>query len=836
MNKKLATNTTLSHYRILSKIGAGGMGEVYLAQDTKLDRKVALKILPADLASNRDRMERFNREAKSAAALSHPNIAQIFEIGEHNGTHYIAMEFIEGVTLRDKIYGEKTELRKLLRYLQHVAEGLAKAHAVGIVHRDLKPDNIMITRDGHAKVLDFGLAKLIETELADASAGDREDVATAIMKQQSTPGVIMGTVGYMSPEQAQGKTDEIDQRSDIFSFGCILFEAATGKKPFDGDSIVKSLHSLIYEPAPQIKDLNPAAPADLQRIVRRCLAKDKEERYQSIKDVAIELKELRRGLENGADLDTTVPPLVSSVRPVSTDSGSISSTTSARSVPPTVSSAEYVVQGIQRHKLVLAIALAIMIGAVMLFAYFLHARNSQVAIDSIAVLPFQNRSSGADTEYLTDGLAESLIYRLSQLPNLKVSPTSSVMRYKGKETDVKTIAGELGVNAVMTGRLAQRGDKLTISVELVDVRNNKVLWGEQYERTMSDLLATQREIAAAITQKLQLKLAGSEAKGITKRYTDNNEAYQLYLKGRFHFARRTKDELERAIEVYQQAIKLDPKFSLAYVGVAESYVVMPSFPYMSPKQAFPQAKAAIAKALELDPELPEAHTISGMIAATYDWNWAEAERQFKRSLELDPSLALTHYRYAWVYLSPMGRHREAVAEMERAMEIEPLSLIQGANFAGVLMYARQFDRAVEQAKKTYDLDPTFFGSQNWLCHTYDAKGMYAESLSISEKKSESSFPSLAPMGYAYAKAGRRREAEEVINRWKELAKTKYVLDYWVAVTYVGLGEKDAAFAELEKAYQARDWFLPRIKTDPFMDPLRDDPRFKDLVRRLGLPE
>jgi tetratricopeptide (TPR) repeat protein len=410
------------------------------------------------------------------------------------------------------------------------------------------------------------------------------------------------------------------------------------------------------------------------------------------------------------------------------------------------------------------------------------------------------------------------------------------MRYKGKDTDIAKIASELGVDAVMTGRLVKRGDNLNITVELVDVKNNKSLWGEQYERKMSDLLATQREIAAAISQKLQLKLGGGETKGITKRYTDNNEAYQLYLKGRFHFARRTREGLERAIEEYQQALKLDPKFALAYVGLAESYVVMPSFPYMSPKQAFPQAKAAVAKALELDPELPEAHTISGMIAATYDWNWAEAEREFKRSLELDPSLALTHYRYAWTYLSPIGRHDEAIGEMQRAMEIEPLSLIQGANFAGVLIYAHQFDRAVEQAKKTYELDPTFFAGQNWLCHAYDAKGMYAESLSISEKTLAANFPIFAPLGYAYAKTGRRREAEELLNRWQEMEKTSYIINYWVAVTYAALGEKNAAFAELEKAYQARDWFLPRIKTDPFMDPLRDDPRFKDLVRRLGLPE
>ena len=833
----------ISHYRIVSKIGAGGMGEVYLAQDMRLDRKVALKILPADVASNRDRMERFIREAKSAAALSHPNIAQIFEIGEHDGTHFIAMEFVEGVTLREKIHRERTELRKLLRYLQHVAEGLAKAHSAGIVHRDLKPDNIMITHDGHAKVLDFGLAKLIEPQLADANAGDHDNVATAIMKQQSTPGVIMGTVGYMSPEQAQGQTKEIDQRSDIFSFGCILFEATTGKKPFEGDSIVKSLHSLIYEPAPQIKDLNPTAPADLQRIIRRCLAKDKEQRYQSIKEVAIELKELRRELESGADFDTTVPPPASSATALRTDAGSTIQSTVARSgsMPPTASSAEYLVSGIRKHKRSVGVTLAILLVVISgagywFFKYRGSASGGNEAINSIAVLPFQNKSDDADTDYLSDGLAESLIFRLSQIPGLKVSPTSSVMRYKGKDTDVAKTANELGVDAVMTGRLVKRGDNLNITVELVDIRNNKSLWGEQYERKMSDLLATQREIAAAITQKLQLKLAGNDTKGISKRYTDNNEAYQLYLKGRFYFARRTDEDIRRSIELFQQAIKLDPKFALAYVGVAESYNVMPSYPYMSPNEANPFAKAAVAKALEIDPDLPEAHTVAGMIAATYDWDWVKAEREFKRSLELDANLAITHYRYAWVYLSPLGRHDEAIAEMKRAMELEPLSLVQGANFAAVYLYARQFDKALDQARKTYDLDPNLVTSQNWMCHSLDVNGMYAESLAISEKAALSNRSLEAALGYAYAKGGRRQEAEAVLKQWKEIEKTKYVSNYWMAVVHVALGEKDAAFAELEKAYQAHDWFLQRLKVDPFMDSLRNDPRFADLVKRVGLPQ
>jgi TolB-like protein len=469
------------------------------------------------------------------------------------------------------------------------------------------------------------------------------------------------------------------------------------------------------------------------------------------------------------------------------------------------------------------------------FAGFRYFRSSGSGeIRSIAVLPFQNRSDDPDTDYLSDGLAESLVFRLTQLPGLKVSPTSSVIRYKGKDTDVDKVASELGVDAVMTGRLMKRGDNLNITVELVDTRSNTSLWGEQYERKMSDLLATQREIAATIVQKLQLKLSGNET-GITKKYTDNNDAYQLYLKGRYHFAKRTKEDLYKSIEIFEEAVKLDPGFALGYVGIAESWTVIPSFPYASPAECIPKAKAATAKALELDPTLAEAHTVAGMLAATYDWDWARAESEFKRSLELDPNLSITHYRYAWTFLSPLGRHDEAIAEMKIAMEKEPLYLIQGANFAGVLMYARRFDEALLQAKKTYDLDPNFIAGRSWLAHTYNTKGMYAESLAISENLVGNDMPFFSDTSYAYAKLGQREKALETIRRWKEVGKVKYISNYWVAICYAAIGDKDGAFAELEKAYQNRDWFLQRINVDPFMDPLRGDPRFKELEKRLNLP-
>ena len=432
----LTAGAKLGHYEIRSRIGAGGMGEVYLAQDNRLDRKVALKILPAEVAASQDRMRRFVQEAKAAAALNHPNIAHIYEIGESDGVNFIAMEFIDGQTLRELIHGGQSDLAKLLRYLQHAAEGLAKAHAAGIVHRDLKPDNVMVTRDGHAKILDFGLAKLIEPSTASGTGDPSSDIATAILQQHSKPGMVLGTVGYMSPEQAQGKVNEIDHRSDIFSFGCILYEAVTGQKAFEGKDAIDSLNKIIREPAAPISDLNPAAPADLQRVVRRCLAKDPDERFQSIKDVAIELKEVRRDLAGSVGLDTTVPPPSTSTSTGSLGSQAPGSGAASASLSTRASSAEYLFSGIRQHKaavgIVVGLVLVAVVGAVIGITTYRNARSSEAAIESIAVLPFENQNQNPDAEYLADGVTESIINNLSQLPNLRVSPRSTVFHYKGK--------------------------------------------------------------------------------------------------------------------------------------------------------------------------------------------------------------------------------------------------------------------------------------------------------------------------------------------------------------------------------------------------------------------
>jgi TolB-like protein/Tfp pilus assembly protein PilF len=456
-------------------------------------------------------------------------------------------------------------------------------------------------------------------------------------------------------------------------------------------------------------------------------------------------------------------------------------------------------------------------------------------INSVAVLPFENKSGNADTDYLSDGLADSLIYRLSQLPNLKVSPTSSVMRYKGSATDVAQIAKELEVDAVMSGRLTQRGDDLSISVQLIDARTKKLIWAEQYDRKMADLLATQREIATTITQKLQLKLSGEE-KGITKKYTDNNEAYQLYLRGRFYYAKRSKDDLLQSIDFYKQATTLDPTFALAYVGISDSYTVMAGSAYLPAKDAIPPAKAAAQRALEIDPGLAEAHAAAAYFLAQYDWNWPGAESEFRRSLELNPNVAEIHYRYALAYLLPVGRMDEAIAEIQRALELEPLSLAMGANLAGAYMYAGQRERGLEQAQKNYNLGPDHPAASAWLGIAYNVNGMYHEAIALGEKLPANNPAALWIVGYAYAKSGRRSEAEATLKKFKDIERTQYFSPTFIASIYAALGDRDNAFAELERGLAERDSYLTRIKVDPFLEPLRDDQRYKAMLKRMNLSE
>src|SRR5437870_2651588 len=578
MKQELSTNATLSHYRIVSKLGEGGMGEVYLAQDTKLDRKVALKILPADVAAHPDRMKRFVQEAKAASALNHPNIITIHEIDEwgssptiREGVHFIATEFIDGETLRERMRSGPMKLGEVLEVAIQSASALSAAHNAGIVHRDIKPENLMLRRDGIVKVLDFGLAKLTDRPVA--TSVDTEALTRAQIKTE--PGVVMGTAIYMSPEQARGL--EVDARTDVFSLGILIYEMVAGRLPFEGSNQNEIVASIIGDKAvPPLARYTQEVPVELERIVAKAARKNRDERYQTIKDLLLDLRALKQELEFSAKLECSaapqarVSPATMSGAPSSATDQLAASTVEASKAYPT-SSAEYVITGIKQHKLVALVALVVIAGGIAGLAAYLHAHNTEVAIESIAVLPFTNQNHDPDSDYLSDGLTESIINSLTQLPNLKVIARSSVFRYKGKETDPMAAGKELGVRSVLTGRILQRADNLMISTELLDVRDNKQLWGEQYREKVSDLLSVQREIAKEITSNLRLKLSSADQGRVTKHYTNNPEAYQLYLKGRFFWSKFTEDGTKKSIEYYRQAIEIDPTYALAFAGLSDAY-------------------------------------------------------------------------------------------------------------------------------------------------------------------------------------------------------------------------------------------------------------------------
>ncbi len=807
MNKELAAGSTLSHYRIVSEVGAGGMGEVYLVEDSRLHRKAALKILPSEMAANQDRMRRFIQEAQAAATLNHPNIAHIYEIGESEGTNFIAMEFVDGKTLREKTHQEKTELRVLLKHLLQVAEGLAKAHASGIVHRDLKPDNIMITRDGHAKILDFGLAKLLETK--SESAAEMGEAATAMMPvQHSTPGVVMGTVGYMSPEQAQAKP--VDQRSDIFSFGCLLYEAATGRKPFAADSVVDTLHKIIHEPAPAITDFNPAASTELQRVIRKCLAKEPDKRYQTIRDTANDLEELLEEMKGVSEIERSVARSTnttsSSAIDGTDDKGRAESTGSVTSLP--ASSAEYIVSGVKQHKLAAAIVVLALIGGVGLSLY-LRGRTTQAAIESIAVMPF--------------------------VPNLNVKPRSSVFRYKGKETSPQTIGKELNVQAILNGRVVQRGQELSLFVELIDVALDKVVWSQQYNRKQSDLVSLQTDIARDVSSKLKATMSGSDEARLMKTYTANPEAYQLYLKGNYYRTKYTNEGYKKGIEFYRKAIEMDPNYALAYIGIAGAYLTSSDW-YLPPTEAMPKVKAAASKALELDNTLADAHTYLGANANWYEWDWSTGERELKRAIELDPANAEAHHQYGF-YFEMMGRTDQAVAEMEKAQRLAPLDINLNADLAAAYVYAGEFDRAIDRARSTIEIDPNYWLSHVILGIAYERKGQFTDAVTELEKAhSLENGPWVAGyLGYVYAAAGKKAEAEKVLAELTDLSKRQYIPAYNVAFIYAGLNDKDHAFEWLNKGYEEHSG-LALIKVETTFDNLRGEPRFKEMLKRMNLPE
>jgi serine/threonine-protein kinase len=726
------TGQTISHYQILEKLGAGGMGVVYKARDTHLERFVALKVLPPERVADAERKRRFVQEAKAASALNHPNIITIHDIASEAGQDFILMEYVAGRTLSQLISGKGLPPKEAIKYALQIADALAAAHAKGIIHRDLKPGNVMVTgpegsgHPGLVKVLDFGLAKLTEP------SGPGESTATA----------VVGTVAYMSPEQAEGI--KVDARSDIFSFGAVLYEMLAGRRAFSG--------LLREEPAPLLD-----VPPELDHIVARCLRKNPNDRFQHAADLKQALEESARALDRPASLP------------------------------------------------------------------------------SIAVLPFANLSADKENEYFSDGLAEDIIDALTKLPGLHVTARTSAFAFRGKEVDISEIGAKLKVGHILEGSVRKAGNRIRVTAQLINVSNGYHLWSERYDREMTDVFAIQDEISQAIVDNLRVRLVSDRP--LVKRYTDNLEAYNLYLKGRYCLYKGVPAELAKGKEFFERAIALDPDYSLAHLGIAEFHCWGAYWGYLLPHQAMPKAKSAVLEALSRDDTLAEAHALLGVLRGHYDFDWKGAERQFLRARELDPASPTVRARYAFYFLRPVNRLEEAAAELQRALELDPLSLFFQYNLGYVLHLQRQFDRAIEVLENAIAFDPNFYLAYWILGVTYGAKGMYDQSIAAHQKGAALSARSpltLAAMGANHGLAGRKPEARKLLEELQERAKTAYVPAFCFAWVYIGLGEEDTAFDYLERTVEERTPLIVHLVNEPAYDRVRGNPRFQALLRKMNL--
>ncbi len=747
---------TISHYNILQKLGEGGMGVVYRAKDTKLDRIVALKFLTPHALDSKKERTRLLQEAQAAAALNHPHIATIYEIDEVEDQTFIAMEYIDGQSLKEKTKSRPLNLEEALEITIQIAEGLQEAHQKDIIHRDIKSGNIMVTSRGQVKIMDFGLAKTAKGRLT-----ARDEITS-------------GTVAYMSPEQASGGS--IDPRSDVWSLGVVLYEMVAGQLPFKGNYNEAVIYSILNEEPISIRQLHPKVPMELERILNKALAKSPDERYQNASDVLFDLRKLKRQLES-------------------------------------------IISGRQPHK--------------------------KKARPSIAVLPFANLSADKEQEYFCDGMAENLINALTHVEDLRVVARTSAFSFRGKEIDVREIGRKLKVETLLEGSVRRAGNRLRISAQLINVADGYHLWSEKYDRDIGetccpeDIFTIQDEISLAVVDKLKVKLLGGEKAKLVKRHTKDLEAYDLYLKGRFFWNKRTKEGYRKSLGYFQQAIDRDPTYALAYVGIADCYDLLGWYDYLPPEEAFPRARAAAQKALDMDDTLAEANASRGWISTNYEWDWPAAESKYKRAIEINPSYATARQWYA-EYLSYMGRYDESIAEAKRAQELDPFSMIINTDLGQVLYYARQYDQAIEQLQKTLELDPNFIVAHFFLALLYAQKAMNDEATAEAQKARALSGGDdslmLAHLGAIYSFSGRSDEAKKVLDQLHQLSKHRYVSPFYTALIHKGLGQKDQALEWLEKAYKKRDHWLETLKVHPWFDSLRSDPRFIELLRKMGLEE
>ncbi len=788
----------LANYRIVSLLGRGGMGEVYSAQDTRLNRVVALKILPAGMATDQDRMRRFIREAKAASALKHPNVATIYDIGKHDGTSFIAMEYIEGQTLAAKISGRPLDVGEIVEITIQVADALGEAQSKGVTHRDIKPSNIMLTPRGQVKVLDFGLAKITRPEWQAVSS----DISTT---SRTDTGVVMGTAPYMSPEQALGQ--EVDHRSDIFSLGVLTYEMTAGCRPFTGANATEIIDRILHGQPEPIVQYNEHAPAELERIVNRCLEKERERRYQSAGELLQDLRKLRREFESGA----VVTVAVSRER-------------------------ERRLRALRR-----LLAISTLVALVVGLIYLLLLRSSPTTISpnirSVAVLPLENLSGDSSQDYFADGMTDEMIANLGKIGALRVTSRTSVMQYKGVKKPLPEIARALNVEGVIEGSVKRVGQRVRITAQLIEAKADRQLWSESYERDVSDILALQDEIARAIAEAVKVKLAPQERMRLSRVRSVDPEAQDAYFKGRSHASKRNEEGLRTAITYYQEAIAKDKLYPLPHIGLAEAYQALSTFMVgaLPQAQSFPKVEAAARGALDLDETLAEGHTFLAVIRL-YRWEWREAEQGFKRALGLNPSYAQAHSWYAQ-YLASQGRLDEARAEAKRAREFDPLSPYIVQNVAHIAYYARQYDEMIEYSRQALKLDPNYLWARWRLGLAYVMQSRFEEAVEECERAAtlaRRSPPALSYLGYAYGMAGRRGEAQQVLNELVEMSHRTYVSPFSFCLPHVVLGQNDQALEWLEKAVQSHLSGMIFIRVNPELDPIRSDPRFKELVRRMGL--